>query len=358
MLTYVKVFVITMIILVSCSEKFLDPVVPEDPLTIFKMFWEDLDKHYAFFDIKKEMNWDSVYDAGCTWLKANGSNMSEKATCEFYSEVIKNFYDPHISISFTNFKDDFYNYCRSKSRFESELDSIDSHRIYQWDEYILFTEYIQNYTCFLNCEVFFAPLTASVCYVKIYSFLESNNENDYDVLIDSISKYDFCIFDLRENSGGDQLNVERLCSRLCNKNVLYGYEQFKTGWEHTAFSDPVPLSINPNRKKRYLGHILILINKYTYSGGEFFALAMKESGLATLIGCKTQGFMGGKEYRELPNGWYYTFPINRTLDKNKQCLEEKGIEPHIIVQPDSSYMSNNRDLVLDYTLNYIKDMGL
>jgi hypothetical protein len=357
MITYVRILMLIVVILVSCSEKFLDPAVPEDPLTIFKMFWEDLDKHYAFFDIKKEMNWDSVYDAGCAWLQANGSNMSEEETYNFYSEVIKKFYDQHILINFANFKDDFYNNCISFSRFELDSDSIDSHRIYQLDEDILFTEYVQNYTCFLNCELFLAPLTSSVCYVRIYSFLESNNENDYDVLIDSISQYNVCIFDLRSNSGGNRLSVERLCSRLCNKNFIYAYEQYKTGGEHTAFSEPVPLSINHSGKKKYERPILILTNQYTFSAGEVFALAMKESGVATLIGCKTQGFMGGKEHRELPNGWNYTFPINRILDKNKKCIEEEGVEPHITVQPDSSYINNDRDLILDFTLNYIKNEG-
>lgn len=343
-------------IMLSCSGMLIEPDCPSDNLTVFKKFWDDMDKCYPFFDIKHEVDWDSVYKIGCAYFSPEREQMqTEEGIYNFYDSIIKNLYDPHISIVFKGFH--WLNYYEAHSWAKGqEPDPFNSDEyMYEQNASIATGACFKDLSSFWDERIWFASISDSICFINIIDFHDSNFKDEkFDPLINELCKYTMCIIDMRTCNGGVFDVVEKFCSRLCTHDFVYGYEQCKDGYEHDNFKKPAVLKISASKRKKYTGEIILLINKKTVSGGELFALAMKESGRAKLIGDTTQGHFGSIVFRELPNGWFYTFSGDKVLDKNLICLEDIGVSPNYFIRlGDNSNSGIDKDFLLDHVLNYV-----
>jgi hypothetical protein len=330
----------------------INPDSPVDNLTVFKKFWNDIDRCYPFFDIKTQVDWDSVYKLGCTYFSPEREALQdEKSIHSFYDSIIKKFYDPHITFTFRDFhwpNDEAHSWTKYQ-----EADPLNMYEyIYEQNVSIFDGTYFNDFTSFWDDRIWFAPVSDSICYFNIFDFHDQNFKKEkFDPLINKISKYKVCIIDLRVCIGGSSGAAEELCSRLNSNDFVYGYEQCKDGYEHDSFKKPLILKITASKGKKYTGDVILLINRKTVSAGEWFALAMKECGRAQLFGDTTMGHFGEIVFRELNNGWFYTFSGSKVLDKNLKCKEDVGIIPDSFF--NSYYPENDRDFLLDNVLDFV-----
>jgi C-terminal processing protease CtpA/Prc len=114
----------------------------------------------------------------------------------------------------------------------------------------------------------------------------------------------------------------------------------------TATHYAVPGEPTPLRQAK----VYLLVSNKTASAGEHFALAMKSSGRATLIGEATAGanHFGGPA--ELTANFAVWMPVGRTFDiKTGKDWEGGGIAPDIVVDPKQALVVALEKAGLDHS---------
>ncbi|HZH71827.1 MAG: hypothetical protein GXY77_14355 [Fibrobacter sp.] len=133
--------------------------------------------------------------------------------------------------------------------------------------------------------------------------------SDYDRIDGIIAKFSNTkgmIVDVRNNGGGDSQNAKKIASRFADSSRLCCKTRRKNGPGHGDFNEWEDHYINP-AENAYHKKVCVLINEYSYSSAEMFALFMKAFPHVMLVGDTTGGGGGSPITRELPNGWLYRF---------------------------------------------------
>lgn len=157
----------------------------------------------------------------------------------------------------------------------------------------------------------------------------------------TISNLPYLIIDIRNNGGGNSGNGRDIAEYLISKPQPHCVSPSKT--------------MNP-QPNAYKGKIYLLIDTYTFSAAESFALDMKESGNATLIGTPTAGDTGNSPATfNTSHGIYFRIPTREPSKSPKGFpMEGKGICPDYEIYQTIDDFMNNHDTVLDFTLNMIQ----
>jgi C-terminal processing protease CtpA/Prc len=62
-----------------------------------------------------------------------------------------------------------------------------------------------------------------------------------------------------------------------------------------------------------------------FSGGEVFALAVKQLPHVTIVGDHTNGIFSYQLEKKLPNGWRYSLSYQKYFSADMVCYEGKGV---------------------------------
>lgn len=83
--------------------------------------------------------------------------------------------------------------------------------------------------------------------------------------------------------------------------------------------------------------VFLLTSESTNSAAEYFALAMKASGRATLVGSRTSGANHFGGMIPLPGGYAAFIPVGRTYDPaTGKDWEGTGVSPDVDVPPEDA----------------------
>ncbi len=104
-----------------------------------------------------------------------------------------------------------------------------------------------------------------------------------------------------------------------------------------------------NPERVFHGHLAVLINEDTGSNGEYFAEAIKQKKLATLIGMRTWGGAVGIEpHQRMMDGGTVTPPQFAPYGmKGEWLIEGHGVEPDVQIQNLPQDVLHGRDDQLD-----------
>jgi len=141
------------------------------------------------------------------------------------------------------------------------------------------------------------------------------------------------IIDVRRNNGGniDSWIIEKL---------------LRKAW---AFWAPPGVAPSPNMQNTFRGHLVVLIDEYTYSDGETFAAGIKSLGLAPLVGKRTAGagVWLSDNNRLSDNGMARVAEMGQFNAEDGQWLiEGVGVSPDVAVDnlPHATYQGQDRQL--------------
>jgi C-terminal processing protease CtpA/Prc len=87
--------------------------------------------------------------------------------------------------------------------------------------------------------------------------------------------------------------------------------------------------IEPEGDARFTGPIVLLTCDSVFSGGEAFALAIKQLPHVTIVGDHTNGIFSYELERRLPNGWRYSLSYQKYFSADMICYEGKGVPADI-----------------------------
>ncbi|MTV40687.1 PDZ domain-containing protein [Duganella radicis] len=141
------------------------------------------------------------------------------------------------------------------------------------------------------------------------------------------------IIDVRRNNGGniDSWIIEKL---------------LRKAW---AFWAPPGVQPSGNMQNTFRGHLVVLIDEYTYSDGETFAAGIKSLGLAPLVGKRTAGagVWLSDNNRLSDNGMARVAEMGQFNTQDGQWLiEGVGVSPDVVVDnlPHATYQGQDHQL--------------
>jgi carboxyl-terminal processing protease len=133
------------------------------------------------------------------------------------------------------------------------------------------------------------------------------------------------IIDIRDCPGGDDRTAIAIVNRFCDRRRVAFHRRTKIG---PGVGDLTPLKtwhIEPQGPAQFTGPIVLLTCDSVFSGGEVFALAVKQLPYVTIIGDHTNGTFSYELEKRLPNGWRYCLSYQIYLSADDVCYEGKGV---------------------------------
>ncbi|MBR3242452.1 MAG: S41 family peptidase [Parasporobacterium sp.] len=177
--------------------------------------------------------------------------------------------------------------------------------------------------------VSFEMLDGNIGYIRLAQF-ESVSVDQFNEAVDSLEKQGAAslIIDLRDNPGGDYDTAISLTDRVLPAGTITtvinnkGKEKVETSDEEHKITLPMCLLVNGN----------------SASASELFTSAVKDYGIATIIGEKTYGKGIVQSIFRLPDGSGMKFTTEEYLSPKGNKIHEIGITPDIEVSiPEEAY---------------------
>jgi carboxyl-terminal processing protease len=186
----------------------------------------------------------------------------------------------------------------------------------------------------------------NLAYIRLRGFPEPSVADRFERFLDQLPQTNAraLIIDLRGNSGGRVDLGTRLLNRFISSGPLYSQVD-RTGQrrvEHAhgpGWSRPMPVAI--------------LIDEATASMGEIFASAMRERGLAWLVGKRTSGNVAAAQVFPLSDGSAVQVTILEIFSGDGQRLNRVGVEPDFVIEPTPEQVEQGRDVQLEAAVVHV-----
>jgi carboxyl-terminal processing protease len=205
-------------------------------------------------------------------------------------------------------------------------------------------------------------LPEGILYVDIPNFEHAQAAEDFVKLIDELDEEQIegMIIDLRYNTGGASSIVEPMVACLIDAPVTSPIMKFRhfigayEAWGNEQVWDTSSYQIEPRDGRRYAGPLVVLTGGLTSSSSEDFAIEMKVSGRARLVGQTTGGSAGNGLQSTLPGGGTLRVATFTALVPDGDEYVGIGIKPDIEIQPTREDLAAGRDVVLEKAVEFLK----
>ena len=318
----------------SCRENINED---SDPVNVFEVVWNTLDQKYCFFD-EKDVDWDDVYERYSVRID---KNTQSDDLFKILGEMICELRDGHVNLYSSN---DIIRYWKWFEDYPSNF-SEDLRDAYLGTDYQI------------SSGLRYKMLEDSIGYIAYSSFSSGISDSGLDFILSYFSNSPGIIIDVRNNSGGDLANVEKIACRFTEDKFVSGYISHKNGPGHSDFSELYPIKIEPSSRVRSDRKVVILTNRSCYSATNAFVSTMRQLPNVTILGDKTGGGGGFPINSELPNGWILRFSSCPMYDETKS-LTEDGIDPDYSVNLYQSDVEKNIDTIIEAARSLLKTGSL
>jgi C-terminal processing protease CtpA/Prc len=194
-------------------------------------------------------------------------------------------------------------------------------------------------------------------YIRLLE-LEGVSKRKLTAALDTIAR-DFrdlegFIIDIRDCPGGDDSTAITIINRFCDRKRVAFYRKTKIGPGADNFTPLKTWYIRPQGDAQFTGPIVLLTCDSVFSGGEAFALAIRELPHVTIIGDRTNGIFSYALEKKLPNGWLYSLSYQVYLSAEMVCYECKGVPADIELFNKLADIENGIDPLITRALEVLK----
>jgi C-terminal processing protease CtpA/Prc len=137
------------------------------------------------------------------------------------------------------------------------------------------------------------------------------------------------IIDIRDCPGGDDSTAIAIINRFCDRKRVAFHRTTKIGPDLDAFTPLKTWYIEPHGDAQFTGPIVLLTCDSVFSGGEVFALALRELPHVTIVGDRTNGIFSYQLEKTLPNGWDFRLSYQKYFSADMICYEGRGVPADI-----------------------------
>jgi C-terminal processing protease CtpA/Prc len=112
--------------------------------------------------------------------------------------------------------------------------------------------------------------------------------------------------------------------------------------------------MQPEGSAQFTGPVALLTCDSVFSGGEIFALAMKQLPHVTIIGDHTNGIFSYQLEKKLSNGWRYCLSYQIYYSADMKCYEGEGVPADIKVLNTKANIEDECDPLIVRALNVLE----
>lgn len=154
------------------------------------------------------------------------------------------------------------------------------------------------------------------------------------------------VIDLRSNPGGNLSTVCEICRMVLPKGmIVYTEDKYGKREEYTC-----------DGTRQLEVPAVVLVNDYSASASEIMAGAMKDHGVATIMGTTTFGKGIVQRIISLSDGSAVKLTVSKYYTPNGNDIHEKGIEPDVeVVFDGEAYYNEGIDNQLQEAVNFLSD---
>jgi carboxyl-terminal processing protease len=325
-----------------------------DPETNFETLWNTFQNRYPFFTLRN-VDWNKQYE---TYRPRVTKLTTADELFDIFCEMLEPLDDGHVELkgkTLPGRKKRYFN-PEPTPRFRQEFSKQDIRRLFETTQKTLssrgFGQLQKTAAWMLHyCR------SSSVGYIRILE-LEGVKKRKLKKALDSISA-DFSslkglIVDIRDNPGGDDSTVIAIVNRFCDQKQIAFHRKTKIGPGDNDFTPTKSWHIKPQGPVQFTGPIVLLSCDSVFSGGEVFALAMKQLPNVTIIGDDTNGIFSYQLEKKLPNGWRLRLSYQVYFSADMVCYEGRGVPVDIKILNDRSDIDNGVDPLIDHALEVIE----
>ncbi len=189
-------------------------------------------------------------------------------------------------------------------------------------------------------------MQSDVLYIRIDQFTEDSYK-EFDTIIDTLvnDSINGMIIDIRNNPGGYLTTTQNILNHFLDE----GEAQFHTvDVNNTLYTFT---SAGPGELASL--DIIVLINEGSASAAEILAGALKDHGVAQIVGKSSFGKGSVQEITNYPDSSSLKLTIAKWLTPNKLDVSKIGIAPDIEVELSPEAQRNNQDPQLDAALKQL-----
>jgi len=185
--------------------------------------------------------------------------------------------------------------------------------------------------------------------ISLYSFSENSDRLFKEAILKFIdSKSKKLILDLRGNPGGYLSSAVNIGSWFIDEGKVILSEDFGDNRKPIVYRSHGPRVFNENLS------FVVLVDGGSASASEILAGALKEHGIATLVGEKTYGKGSVQELVKITEDTSLKITVANWLTPNGVSISKEGLEPDIKIPITLKNYENKKDPQLEKAVEILK----
>jgi hypothetical protein len=323
-----------------------------DPEKNFEELWETFRNRYPFFELRN-VDWKKQYD---TYRPKVTSKTSDDELFDIFCQMLDPLNDGHVELEAgTGGRRRFFT-AEKKTRFYREFTKREIGQLFETTGKTLVAN---GFGPPEETEAWMLHYCRSPAfgYMRILE-LEDVRWRALSAALDKIAG-DFkelkgFIIDIRDCPGGEDDVAIAIINRFCDRKRIAFHRRTKIGPGEGDFTALKAWYLEPEGDAQFTGPIVLLTNDSVFSGGEAFALAIRELPHVTIIGDHTNGIFSYTLDKKLPNGWKYCLSYQVYYSADMVCYEGKGIPVDIELFNSKADIETGIDPLITRALDVLK----
>jgi carboxyl-terminal processing protease len=327
-------------------------MINRDPEKNFEDLWRTFHNRYPFFELRK-VDWKMQYD---TFRPKVTRNTSDDQLFEIFCQMLDPLDDGHVELEAqVSGKKRYFN-PEPKPRFWQEFTRRQIVQLFKTTGKTLvangFGRPQETQAWMLRyCR------SRTFGYIRILE-LEGVKKQRLTTALDTLARdfedLDGFVIDIRDNPGGDDSTAITIINRFCDRKRVAFHRQTKIGPGEDDYTPLKTWHIEPQGDVQFTGPIALLTCDSVFSGGEAFALAIRQLPHVTIIGDRTNGIFSYQLEKKLPNRWRYCLSYQKYCSADMVCYEGKGVPVDIKLFNKKADIKNGVDPLITRALKVLK----
>jgi len=331
-------------------------MIEHDPEINFEALWQTFHSRYPFFELRN-VDWQQQYD---TYRPKVTSQTSDWELFEIFCQMLDPLDDGHVELTAKAIGESnrrkWYFSPEPMTRFRKEFSGRQVKQLFKTTAKTLaangFGRPEETRAWMLHyCR------SKAFGYLRILE-LEDVKKRKLTAALDGIGR-DFdelqgFIIDIRDLPGGEDSIAIAIINRFCDRKRVAFHRKTKNGPGDDDYKKLRTWHLEPEGEGQFTGPIALLTNDSVFSGGEAFALAIRELPHVTIIGDRTNGIFSYTLDKKLPNGWRYCLSYQKYFSADMICYEGEGVPVDIELLNKRADIENGSDPLITRALDVLK----
>ena len=325
-----------------------------DPEKNFEELWETFHNRYPFFKLRN-VDWKKQYD---TYRPKVTKDTSDDELFDIFCAMLDPLNDGHVELiakARGHRKKRFFT-AEKKTRVRQEFTEREVKQLFRTTEKTLVANGFGRPTE-TQAWILHYCRSRAVGYLRILE-LEGVKKRKLTAALDKIAgdfkDLDGFIIDIRDCPGGEDSIAIAIINRFCDRRRVAFHRKTKIGPGENDFSPLKTWHLERQGDVQFTGPIVLLTSDSVFSGGEAFALAIKQLPYVTVIGDHTNGIFSYTLDKKLANGWEYCLSYQVYLSADMVCYEGKGIPVDIELFNKKADIEDGVDPLITRALEVLK----